>query len=442
MATIFEGSNALIRHAWEATEGVTPWNATWHYMRFNSEGLAAQYPTIQMNSLKGGRQRTRGLPSKITAAGPVAVDVEPQGHGYLFAAFQKKGLAVETLTAGQSYRHKLNPSQTAVNHDKFSSFQISRNDRMPQLSPGSLINSFSVVGNIQSVLTATFGVTSQRASYYPLATIVTQTVPSTTIQPILRGYPKYAAATVADPDVYVEVTNVSGIVKVKVGSAGTYAAPQTVTAGTWLTLNYHPGATDVTLGDADNPVQLYVPAFTNWTVGDIWRYKFDHTDNAIPWTPTFPAIEAMNEIHVSLTIDGTTTYFREFTLQGELGVDPNFHLGGRYSDGLIETGLRSYSGQLNRRKIDNGLLKRLVAGEPFELDIICTSRVNIGTSTDPYRLRFVAPLCVFSGSAPGVPGPDIFEEPLPFDCYPDPADATHPDELTVYLDNGVADMTT
>ena len=98
MTTIFEGSNALIRHAWEATKGITPYAATWHDFRFNSEALAAQLPTIQPNSLRGGRQRTRGLPSKITVAGPVAVDLEPQGHGYLLAAFQKGSPAVTTLT--------------------------------------------------------------------------------------------------------------------------------------------------------------------------------------------------------------------------------------------------------------------------------------------------------------------------------------------------------
>jgi hypothetical protein len=49
---------------------------------------------------------------------------------------------------------------------------------------------------------------------------------------------------------------------------------------------------------------------------------------------------------------------------------------------------------------------------------------------------------MFNGSSPNVTGPAILEEPFPFDCYPDPSDGTHPDELTVYLDNGVADMTT
>ena len=92
-------------------------------------------------------------------------------------------------------------------------------------------------------------------------------------------------------------------------------------------------------------------------------------------------------------------------MSGALATDPNFGLGGRYSEGLLETGLRSYSGQLNRRQIDNTLLKRLLAGEPFELDCTITSRVYIGSSTDPYEIRLVAPLCVFSGSAPGVPVP-------------------------------------
>lgn len=439
MPTIFEGSNALIRHAWESVVGVTPYNATWHYFRFNSETLAAQAPTIQPNSLRGGRQRTRGLPSKITAAGPVAVDLEPSGHGYLLAQFQKGEPAVTTLTALQSFRHKLAPSYTTINHDKTSTFQISRNDRMPQLSPGCYISSFGIVANIQSVIVADFGVSSQRASYYPMPTVVVEA--ATPIRPILRGFPKYAVASAADPDVYLTVSNVTGQVTVKVGAAGTPTAAQVITAGTWTTLNYNNGSADVTLGDPDNPVQVYLPAFTGWTVADSWRFKFDHTDNATPWTATFPTIEAMNEIHVGITVDGVTTYLRELTLNAALGVDPNFHLGGRYSDGLLETGLRSYSGQLNRRKIDNALMKRLEAGEPFELDVIITSRVNIGSSLDPYRIRLVAPLCVFNGSNPGVPGPNILEEPFPFDCYPDPADGTHPDELTVYLDNGIADMT-
>lgn len=447
--SLFEGGESLMRMAWESasTPGVTPWNASWHDHRFNSETMSDDQPLIQPNSLSGGRQRTPGEPSKITLAGTVPVDWEPEGLGYYIAAFQKKAGSVTTLTGGQSYRHKLAPSETSVDFDKTFSVRISRNNKMPQLSPGCLVGSLGFVVGVQSVVTGAIGITAQRSSFYDMATVVAET--STPTRPILRGIPKYAVASAADPDVYIEVSNVSGIVKVKVGSGGTLTANQTLTAGAWTTLLYNNGSADVPIGDTDNPVQAYLPNFTNWTAGgspDTWRFKFDHTSLAEPWTPTFPDIKLLNEIHATIALDGsaTPTDVTSLTLNTALTLDPNFAVGGRYSKGVLEKGLRSYTGQLERNQIDNALLKRLLNKQRFKLDLTISSRVLIGSSSDPYRARIVAPHCIFNGKAPNVSGPDVLVEALPFDCYPDPdmLDGTHVDEWTVYLDNGVSDMTT
>ena len=562
----WEGSEALHRFAWEAVPGVTPWNAEWHDSRFNSETLAANLPLIQPNSLRGGRQRSIGLPSKITAGGQIAVDLEPEGHGYYLAAFQKGGdtpqspdggAATATLTFGANagngetvtiggrvytfqtvltnvagnvfigvsasasldnliaainkgagggttyaastvahpyftaaagagdtlvitattggiwshaidlstdvvsaswgapnpaggtqgvaFRHKLAPSLTTKDYDKTFSERISRNNRLPQLSPGCLSGGFGIVTGIQSVITAALQVVAQRASYWDMATVVIENNLGTTTRPVLRGSPKYAVASAADADLYVEVTNASGIIKVKIGSSGTLTSNQTMTAAAWNTLLYNDGTGDVPIGDPDDPVQLYVPDFTNWTVGgtpDAWKFKFNNDDLEVPWVSSFPEIEELNEIHASLTVDGEEVFVTQLTLNSALTIDPNFHIGGRYSSlPALEAGLRSYSGQLERKQIDNDLLLRLLAGQEFALDVIITSRVNISTSDIPYRIRFVMPLCMFSGQSPSVPGPGILQEPLPFDCYPDPTSELHPDEMTIYLDNSVADMT-
>lgn len=440
----FQTGETRIRFAWESVPGVVLDGATWYDHRLLSESLGPSFPLLQPLSLTPGFQRVEGLPSKIEVGGELPVEMEPDGLGFYLAAFQKKSATPVILTAGQSFSHKLAPSESAVDHDKTYAVRIGRNDGLVQLSAGSLTAGWGVVAGVQSVVTGTVNVVSTRASYWDFATVVLETASPT--RPTIRGVPKHSIWELADHDLFVNVTNASGGIKTKIGSAAAFGGTElTLVAATWTTLL---DESDVAIGDPDNPVQIYVPNFTGWTITDEWEFKAEEAALEIPWTSSLPTIKALNEIHLTLKLGDAAALptaelkLKEFTLNAAIEVERDFHMGGRYSPGLIEVGQRAYSGALNRRYIDTALRKRLESGEPFAVDFTITSREDIGTSSDPFQIRGVGLTGRFSGDAPGVPGPGVFDEPLNFDLYPTPADGTHPDELTLYLDNSRSDMTT
>lgn len=439
----FRGGNALIRTAWETVgeEGIPVDGATWMDHRMPpGEALQLNAPTIQDGNIASGSQRSEGLPTKIGFGGTLPLRWEPEGMFRYFAQFQQNGATPVVLTAGQSWRHKLAPSESDVDFDRSFMTRIWRDDGLPLLGLNCYVSQFNFAASVRSVITGSVNIVGERASFWDFATVVLEG--GSPERPVLRGLPTYAVWSQADHDVYVKVVNTSPMqVDVKVGSAQSYgSANLAVTAGSWLTLVGTTAAgNDIALGEPDSPVQLWVGSTSGWTLNDEWRFK---GESFTAWTPSLPPIKAMNEIHATITIDGTEYRIREYSLQGVWAAEADENLGGRFADAVVRTGDRQITGSIGRTMLDTRIVKRLLAGEPFELDAIVTSRVEIGTSTNAYRFRQVCPRCVANGGQPTVSSAGRLPETIAFDAYPDPENGDgHIDDLTVYLDNNIEDQT-
>jgi hypothetical protein len=451
MAGKFRSAEALFRLAWEATVGI-PTNANWHDLRIASEDLAQEAPTIQPNTLNPSGFRSVGLPSKFNETGSITTDLEPQGLAYILAQIQEAG-SVATLTAGQSFRHTLAPTESSLDFDKTQTLRMARSDGLLQTFLGARCSGFTVAANVRGVVTVNPAFAYERAHYWDFATVVLED--ATPTRPVLRGLPKYANHALIDHDVYVKVTDITNFptdigLDVKVGSGSSYdTIDLRVTPTTWTEVKHPtlgqtiPGAQDTDgLGEPDSPVEIYIGALDQ-ALSDEWRYigESQLTEHPSIWTPTYPILSALNEIHVDIMLDAVATRFNQAQLTYARTIQPDENLGTRFADGLLVTGQRTWSGQLNRRYLSTALRKRLEAGEPFKLDMTMASRQKIGTSDDLYQLRFTSPRCIANGRTPVVPGPADFPEALGFDCYEDPTDGTDPADMMIRADNSISDLT-
>lgn len=441
------GGNALIRTAWEAVglPGVPIDGATWLDHRMPpGEQLRLTAPTIQDGNLASSSQRSEGLTTKIGFGGTLPLRWEPEGMFRYWAQFQQSGATPVILTAGQAFRHKLAPSESDLDFDRSFATRLWRDDGLPLLGLNCYVSQWQLQAAVRSVVMGSVNVVGERASFWDFPAVVLEG--GAPARPVLRGLPRAPVWRQADHDVYVKVVSVAPMeIDVKVGAAQAYGSANVpVTAGQWISLTGTTAAgNDNALGEPDSPVQLWVGSTAGWSLNDEWRFK---GESFTPWVPALPPIKALNEIHVTISLDlGDGLGLREFrirglTLQGQWAAEPDENLGGRFADAVVRTGDRQITGTIERTYLDTELVKALLAGEPFELDAVITSRVLIGTSTFPYRWRGVCPRCVANGGQPTVATAGRLVESIAFDAYPDPADATHPDDLTIYLDNNVSDL--
>lgn len=438
----FNPTNLQFRSAWEETEGVpthvnpagTP--KVWLDQRLATENLAFESPLIQPNVLNPNRQRVEGLPAKFDTTGDFNTDLEPEGMAPWLAQFQGWGNNPVVLTAGQSFRHVLAPSATDVNFNLKRSARVWRDDDLAQLLIGCQLAQSQITGTVNNVYTATQNLLFERAHYWDFATVVTEG--GTPERPVLRNIPTYGNWNLADHDIYVQVQTTTTNIKVKVGAATTYTgADIAVPNGGWVTLT---DQSDNPIGEPDSPVQLYVGTTAAWTANDEWRFRGSVIRGDNLWTPSFPVLRALNEIHTTIRIDGGEVRFRQGQITLNQTVNPRLNLGGRYADGTDVTGQRVITGSLDRRYIDTNFVKRLEASQGFEYDLEVISRQTIGTSSDIYRMRFFSPKARISGRRPVVSGPNDFPESLSIDFYPDATNPTYQDDMTIEIDNGLASL--
>jgi hypothetical protein len=402
------------------------------------ETLGLDLPLIQDGNLSPNEQRSIGDPTKIGVNGSLPIVWEPEGLFRYLAQFQQGAADPVVLEADESFRHKLAPSETDVDLDRAMSLRMWRDDGLASTLHGLYVSQWTLNAAVRSHITGQVQLTGESGTYYSPAAALTEA--GSPERPRLRGFPTHANSILADTDIFILVDTGATSILVKRGSASTYDGTAiTVTPGTWVPLT---DENDDPIGDPDMPVALWVDSIAGWTADDEWR--FDYEIDAAPWSPSFPSISRMNEIHASLTMDlgagAVSTRVSGLTLTANHPIEAEENLGGRFADGVVRTGERVITGTINRRQLDTTFVKAIIAGQPFELDFIVTSRVAIAASDDLYRMRFVLPKGLFSGRTPNVQSAGTIVESLGVDFYPDATNGTHPDDLTVYLDNSFADL--
>ncbi len=444
MATLFRPGNALARVAWEADEGHVDSASTVVFHDFRIRGIAGgdEAPTVDPETLESGGQRSQGLPSIIRSSRELPVAWETSGLGFFIASMQQASKTPTVLTGGQSFQHKLAPSETDVIFKQTQSVRLWRDTPFAQIMTGVKVDTLVIDASTEAVISGTVSLKARQSSYWDLATVILEG--GTPTRPVLRGLPRYAELSIADHDVFIKVTNTTGpVIDVKVGSAAAYAAiALTVVPGTPLTLTDEAG---VLIGEVDNPVELFIPiGASGYTLNDEWEFKSRQT--SAPWTPSLPALRALNTIHAVSSIGPiggplVPVRLNNFVVTVASPLDEDFHLGDVYTPGLAELANREVSITIDRRHIDTLLEERLVSKEPFELQIIIDSRTVIGSSTDLYTMQIDCKFCIFEGVTANPTAPGSFPEPLTIMCYPSSTDATFPDDITFTINNDIADMT-
>ena len=114
MATDFRPGNALARVAWEDDEGHVDHDGVFHDFRIRGIAGGDEAPTVDPETLESGGQRSQGLPSIIRSGRELPVSWETSGLGFFIASMQQASETPTILTAGQSFQHKLAPSETDV----------------------------------------------------------------------------------------------------------------------------------------------------------------------------------------------------------------------------------------------------------------------------------------------------------------------------------------
>lgn len=115
----------------------------------------------------------------------------------------------------------------------------------------------------------------------------------------------------------------------------------------------------------------------------------------------------------SLTVGGTTTHVRSFTLSGNnnLANERHFIRASGLKKEPIDQG-REYTGEFELEYEDQTMYNRFLNATEAALVLTFTGGVISGASN--YTLTINAPLIRFDGSTPGVDGPDIISMTAPF----------------------------
>lgn len=437
MATKFRPGNSQARFSWEANKGYVSGAPAlaWKYFRLGQGGVGGgdASPLLDPGTLEPREQMAPGLPGLVTGTRELNLSFEPSGLAFFLAAFQERSAAPSEITSGQSYLHKLAPNESNTEFSPTFALQIYRDTPFVELLAGCKVNglTFNFVTGAVVTMAARIGV--QRTTLDSMANVVLEGGTPTS-RPVLSGIRAYdyLKTSLADPSIYYKYTQVSPSlqVKSKLGAAASYSgSAQNVTAGTPLNVVNESG---VELFDPDSPLEFYLASATGITLND--EYRFDLRASSVPWVASFPALRALNCIHVTAKFAGTKKRIKQCSLTMEHPSDHDHNLGERFSPGLLTLSNRVITATISRRHIDTEFEEYLRTGKAFTFDIECDSRQAIGSSTDRYYARFVTADARFEGNPANPASPGDFPENLTIKFYPS-SDGTHPDDITTYVRN-------
>lgn len=433
-------ANTQARIGFETNEGFGD-PANWQDFRLLSESVGADIPTIEDESIISTAEQEEALDTKISPiGGDFNINWSPEDHAKHLANFFGAGATPVQAPTGV-WTHKLAVGETDVSFGKVA-VEISRDldnrlaspVKRPDLFVGGLFGQLTFNAGPRSLLNGAATLVVPRFHHWRDPAVQT----GTGTDPFIRGLPSYANMGSADGDVWISVTSAPGAtmgIKVKLGSASTYDGTEiTVTPGEWTTIL---DENDAQIGSVDLPVEIYFPDFTGINLADEWRVQ---RERAV-WSPSLPDAAVLNEIAITILLDGTKFRTRDLSLTLTRPAEPDEAIGGRFleNDQINEFGQRTTSGQLNRRALDTSLVDRLLRREPFSLRVDAYSTF-IGATGVQRQLSLIMMNCIPSGRTPSVGGVASFDEPIDFTAHPSD-DVTYPAAVTAEIVNSQADLT-
>jgi len=400
---------------------------------FLNENLTTQTQELTDDSIRPAGLGAGSDLTKGTTGGAVNTQLDFEMNAVWLAMLQTRGRTPTVLTASESYRHILAPSETDVEFPLSRYGRIFRDDAVIESFANLQISQLTINAAIRSFITAQYDFLFQNSTEIDEAD--PQTESGSPERPVLRGKLTYAQATAADPTICVRVQNAgTGVVEVKLGTATAYGAGiVTVTEDGWVQMVDESGDQ---LGDDSSPVEIYVGDISGWTNSDEWYFLADATNL---WTSSFPTIGRINEIDVYVQVEGAREKARGGTLTIATPKALDEAIGGLQPCGIKSDGNRAVSGSLDIEYNSAALKTRLIHGEPFSLEFVMGSRTVIGSSTDKYAMSFYMPKCTFNGQRPTIAGPNGYNTNFGFSAAADAGDPL-PDDLTITIDNGIADL--
>jgi hypothetical protein len=447
--TIANPGNAQARMGFESTDCGLGDATTLRDFRMRSEGLGAELPLIEDDSIGPFGEEPEGEPSKIDPGGPINVNWMGEDHGQHLAAFFGKGATPVQAPAGV-FLHKLAVTETDVSFGRVV-VEISRDQGRPTFYTGGIPSQLSFALQGRGILNGSITYVFPRFHFFDDPSVLAGVGPI----PFLRGLQPVAqldSAVHDDSDVFVQVTAVPGTggadfdVKAKVGLATTYdgaAIPIFVgndTAGNPLFTVLLHTATDVHVGqNAELPIEIHYKDAAAVAVLDEHRFPHRRVDGSgNPWTQALPVKALFNEISAFIRVDGIERRIRQMTGTLTRPVELDEAIGGRFTDFTIEQGDRTSVLELTRRAIGLELQNRLLAGAPFEFELDALS-TEIAATGVRRRLRWISKLCRATGRTISIAGKTTFDEPLTFKCHPS-TDGTYPSAVTIELTNSTSDL--
>jgi len=442
----FDPAESLLRWHWEKRQAAglflpgIPFGEAPIDQCFASEDMAEEGSEIESNCLNPNSQRSEGSLSKFGTAASFVTDMDATAFAYWMALFQKKGRTPTVLTAAQSWRHILAPSETNVTFPKSLTGRVSRDDSLLQTFWGCQPNQIAISLGVREFVTVNIDFLFEHSTLYDFATVITETVPlAANKRPFLRGFPKFVnwqgtPTPTGAPEIEVTVLSAAGgTIETRLGTAGSFDTI-TVVDGGWVKIKDGSGNF---IGQKGNEVELYINALGDADDLDEWHFSMIGLS---AWTPSLPALLNLNEAHAEIKFEGTKITVTSISLNYAKGKIADEGIGGFYPEGILESGQRFITGAIDLRYIDDSHRARLLTGEPFTLEIILPSVTDIGSSTDPFSVTLWHPNCKLNGKPATVAGSTEYNQALAFNCYPLASDPL-PDDMSATIDNGVVDLT-
>lgn len=132
-------------------------------------------------------------------------------------------------------------------------------------------------------------------------------------------------------------------------------------------------------------------------------------------TASYPStLSLLSFVQGSLTIGGTATDIKEFSLSGNNGLaDDRYFFGSALRKQPLEASMREYTGELAAEFVDLTAYNRFINGT--EASMVMLFRGATITGIYFYDLQITANVR-FDGETPSVSGTDIIQQPLRFKC--------------------------
>lgn len=432
----FNPGNGQARMGWETLVEIPPAAASMHDFEFLGEEVGNEQTRIESESISPNSMRPPKLPGNVNSGGPLNVELDAEGHSRFLADIQRKSDTPVDLDTATTWLHRLHPSATDIVFPDSYTQEFWRDDDMGQQFKGTRTGGMEVSIADGSLVNTSFELLSNRGDYW--ADPTTDAGGPTAGLPTLRGLPEYSrwtpVPTTGNIQIEVSVAPSGGSMSVKAfytedGSAGATATVVVLgedTSGVPIWTTLIDSNTGAIMGTRDLPIQAYFPDVA-FLLADAWTFA---RQRATAWTPALPDLPKMNEIFVTITIDGVEYCIETLTLTVTRPLEPKHCIGGRFAKFVLEQGQRIVEGTLERRYMDTTLRKRLERGEPFILGIEMYSGEEISGGYE-HAIKMYSPHCVFEGKSASITDRSTFQEPLDFSCHGDATHGTYPDDLTI-----------